>query len=298
MDNTELRCNKLIWISKDLLYQHLPKLDITKLKKISEIFPKILHDFKKSFIVPLLSIIATKLLWISKHILCQHLPKLDITKLAKILKNAFQNRQFLAYYRSQKKVRTHFSMKLKTADRLEELDSGKAAKHQDLGFFLRNYVEQALKLNDAHDMDPLSRSNIWVKNKTKTHRQTQTRRKLDITEYAQTQQIEEAEWKDYFKRLYASEEQERLEEENAEPVEILVEVTTKIASKIKNRKAPGSDDIPNELLKEGGPLLMAELTKLFNKILTTRTIPNEWKKSIIIPIFKKGDKNLLKTTEA
>lgn len=35
---------------------------------------------------------------------------------------------------------------------------------------------------------------------------------------------------------------------------------------------------------------MIELTKVFNKILTSKEVSNYWKKSITIPIFKKGDK--------
>lgn len=67
-------------------------------------------------------------------------------------------------------------------------------------------------------------------------------------------------------------------------------MTTKIAKKLKNRRAPGLDNIHNEMLKYGGKELHDPLNALFNKIVRTGSIPTEWKKSITLPIFKKGDK--------
>lgn len=59
---------------------------------------------------------------------------------------------------------------------------------------------------------------------------------------------------------------------------------------LKNRKSPGQDGIPNELLKYGGHQLTNELLKLINKIVSSHTIPNKWRTSIMIPLFKKGDR--------
>lgn len=36
--------------------------------------------------------------------------------------------------------------------------------------------------------------------------------------------------------------------------------------RVKNRKSPGQDNIPNELLKYGGDSLITEITSLVNKI--------------------------------
>lgn len=67
------------------------------------------------------------------------------------------------------------------------------------------------------------------------------------------------------------------------------EVETAIAS-LKNGKSPGSDLIPNEILKWGKPLLTTKLSELFTKAYRTGTIPEDWGKSIICPIYKnKGD---------
>ena len=59
----------------------------------------------------------------------------------------------------------------------------------------------------------------------------------------------------------------------------------------RGRKAAGICGIPPELLKHGGAVIIRELTKLFKAIVEERAVPAEWKKAIIVPIFKnKGSK--------
>ncbi|XP_056633386.1 uncharacterized protein LOC130442984 [Diorhabda sublineata] len=65
------------------------------------------------------------------------------------------------------------------------------------------------------------------------------------------------------------------------------EVEAKL-KKLKNRKSPGPDGIPNGLLKYGGPKLARKLAQLFDKILNKTETPDEWHNSITIPVFKKG----------
>ena len=60
--------------------------------------------------------------------------------------------------------------------------------------------------------------------------------------------------------------------------------------KMKNGKAVGPDDIPVEAWKCLGELAIAFLTKLFNGILESESMPSEWRRSVLVPIFKnKGD---------
>ena len=59
----------------------------------------------------------------------------------------------------------------------------------------------------------------------------------------------------------------------------------------KNNKAPGLDSITNELLKNGGDALINSLTDMFNRFLFLENSPVDWNKGIIVPIFKKGNKN-------
>ena len=62
------------------------------------------------------------------------------------------------------------------------------------------------------------------------------------------------------------------------------------SSKIKNTKALGPDAIPIKVWKGLGEFGIMWLIKLFNKIVATKRMPDDWKKSILIPIYKnKGD---------
>ena len=51
---------------------------------------------------------------------------------------------------------------------------------------------------------------------------------------------------------------------------------------ISNRKSAGCDGIPIELLKAGGEEAV--------KVMTGKEWPTDWKKSVYVPIYKKGDK--------
>lgn len=58
---------------------------------------------------------------------------------------------------------------------------------------------------------------------------------------------------------------------------------------LKNGKAAGIDEICGEFLKYSENLILPFLTKAFNKIYDISSFPSNWCKSIIIPLFKKGD---------
>ena len=62
--------------------------------------------------------------------------------------------------------------------------------------------------------------------------------------------------------------------------------------KLKNNKAPGIDGIINESICHTFANLKHFWCVLFNKILETGILPEEWQTGVIIPIYKnKGDKN-------
>lgn len=73
----------------------------------------------------------------------------------------------------------------------------------------------------------------------------------------------------------------------AEPT--LQEVEDEIL-KLKNFKAPGIDNIPGELFKNGGNALCMEMHGLIVRIWNGEELPEEWKTSILCPLYKKGDK--------
>ena len=62
------------------------------------------------------------------------------------------------------------------------------------------------------------------------------------------------------------------------------------AEKIKSHKSPGINQIPAELIKAGCKTLCCEIHKLIISIWNKEELPEECKKSIIVPIYKKGNK--------
>jgi hypothetical protein len=61
--------------------------------------------------------------------------------------------------------------------------------------------------------------------------------------------------------------------------------------KIKSHKSPRIDQIPAELIKAGGRTIRCAIHKLIISIWNKEELPEEWKESIIVPIYKKGDKH-------
>lgn len=56
-------------------------------------------------------------------------------------------------------------------------------------------------------------------------------------------------------------------------------------------KAPGADGISNEFLTVNIDILVPPLTNIFNDVLHSENIPNQWTTSTITLLHKKGDKN-------
>jgi hypothetical protein len=61
-------------------------------------------------------------------------------------------------------------------------------------------------------------------------------------------------------------------------------------AKLKKCKAPGSDQIPAELIRAGSQILLSEIHKLINPVWNKEEIPDQWKESITVSVHKKGDK--------
>jgi hypothetical protein len=55
------------------------------------------------------------------------------------------------------------------------------------------------------------------------------------------------------------------------------------------KKAPGTDNIPSELIKNGGSTLKQRLYSLILLIWIKEELPKDWTERIICPIYKKGD---------
>ena len=56
--------------------------------------------------------------------------------------------------------------------------------------------------------------------------------------------------------------------------------------RMKSRKAVGLDGIPIEVWRCLGEVRVRWLTNLFNKIWLTKKMPNEWRNSTLVPLYK------------
>ena len=59
--------------------------------------------------------------------------------------------------------------------------------------------------------------------------------------------------------------------------------------KLKSHKSPRIDQIPAEFIKAGGRTICCAIHKLIISIWNKEEFPEEWKESITVPIYKKGD---------
>ena len=102
-------------------------------------------------------------------------------------------------------------------------------------------------------------------------------------------------WKEYYKGLMNEENERERRENDGERVNLEVEKISKEEvrenmKRMKNGKAVGPDDIPVEVWKCLGEIALEFLTKLYNRTMESERMPEEWRDSILIPIFKnKGD---------
>ncbi|CAF5055729.1 unnamed protein product, partial [Rotaria magnacalcarata] len=74
-----------------------------------------------------------------------------------------------------------------------------------------------------------------------------------------------------------------------DPQDILYSEVEEAIRTLKSNKSPGSDGITAEMIQAGGEQLTHEIHSLCNKAWHKGVIPEEWGKSILIPIPKKGD---------
>ncbi|KAK3568551.1 hypothetical protein QTP86_008749 [Hemibagrus guttatus] len=102
-------------------------------------------------------------------------------------------------------------------------------------------------------------------------------------------------WKEYFEELMNEENEREKRVEGVNSVEqkvdkIRKEEVRKALMRMKSGKAVGPDDIPVEVWKCLGEAAVEFLTSLFNRVLECEKMPEEWRRSVLVPIFKnKGD---------
>ncbi|KAK3507342.1 hypothetical protein QTP70_014836 [Hemibagrus guttatus] len=102
-------------------------------------------------------------------------------------------------------------------------------------------------------------------------------------------------WKEYFGELMNEENEREKRVEGVNSVEqevdkIRKDEVRKALKRMKSGKAVGPDDIPVEVWKCLGEAAMEFLASLFNRVLESERMPEEWRRSVLVPIFKnKGD---------
>ncbi|KAK3542091.1 hypothetical protein QTP86_013424 [Hemibagrus guttatus] len=102
-------------------------------------------------------------------------------------------------------------------------------------------------------------------------------------------------WKEYFEELMNEENEREKRVEVVNSVEqkvdkIRKDEVRKALKRMKSGKAVGPDDIPVEVWKCLGEAAVEFLASLFNRVLESERMPEEWRRSVLVPIFKnKGD---------
>ena len=76
------------------------------------------------------------------------------------------------------------------------------------------------------------------------------------------------------------------------PIEVSIQGVLAQLQRLNPSKASGPDDISPRVLKELAHSLCSPFTSLFQKSLDQATVPDDWKKARVTPLFKKGDKYL------
>ncbi|KAK3511080.1 hypothetical protein QTP70_030147 [Hemibagrus guttatus] len=102
-------------------------------------------------------------------------------------------------------------------------------------------------------------------------------------------------WKEYFEELMNEENEREKRVEGVNSVEqkvdkIRKDEVRKALKRMKSGKAVGPDDIPVEVWKCLGEAAVEFLANLFNRVLESERMPEKWRRSVLVPIFKnKGD---------
>jgi hypothetical protein len=103
-------------------------------------------------------------------------------------------------------------------------------------------------------------------------------------------------WKQYFAKLMETDKHIDNQAQEAYTIENDIEIElptykelSDIINKLKGNKAPGTDNIPAELIKYGGYILKQIMYNLILSIWNKGQLPMEWLQGVIYPIYKKGE---------
>jgi hypothetical protein len=100
-------------------------------------------------------------------------------------------------------------------------------------------------------------------------------------------------WREYFDKLF-NDKSEKIAIELDDSIDTNMRFVRRIQEseveealkKMKTDKTLGSDDIPIEVWRCLGDITIVWFTKLFNIIFRSNKMPDEWRRSILVSIFK------------
>ena len=78
-----------------------------------------------------------------------------------------------------------------------------------------------------------------------------------------------------------------------EPFNIKIRFIRKRLAMIGRNKSVGPDNIPGDILKMGGETIIPYLARLLDIPINNGTIPVDWKKAVVVPIYKGGDRSVV-----
>ena len=114
--------------------------------------------------------------------------------------------------------------------------------------------------------------------------------------------ISSDQWLNYFKILFSTDQKFHAVPQLTDDQVIYIDALDKKITKrdvlealreLKPNKSPGKDGILPEMLKLLNDTAVDYLTNFFNYIFENGLFPQEWAKAVIVPIFKKGNHNIV-----
>ncbi|XP_046562636.1 uncharacterized protein LOC124271539 [Haliotis rubra] len=173
-----------------------------------------------------------------------------------------------------------------------------------------NHISQTFQeLEQSHDLDIRTFWNC-VRSIRGGHKSTLSPILYQGAVHSDPEAIFDA-WANHFQDVYAAKDRDNFNSSFCEQIESLVEEirvkckeerdpqpmkfteleVAECCAKLKNNKAGGADKIVYEHLKYGGRTLMFHLATLYNIILESGHIPTAWRESILVPLYKGGNKS-------
>ena len=78
------------------------------------------------------------------------------------------------------------------------------------------------------------------------------------------------------------------------PFNIKISIIKKQLAMIRRNKSIGPDGIPGAMLRMGGEAMIPYVARLLDMMINNGTIPRDWKKAIVVPTHKGGNRSVVK----